>query len=155
MPVEISETTPRDPEAIALHEALYREADERGGLPPPRTVPAMPKGLDGPSGLVLIARDGGEAVGLGGVRYLDSDVAEVKSMYVAASHRGTGLGRRILGALERIAAEHGCRAVRLDSSTYLTEAVALYRSAGYREIADYNGNETADVWFERPLTSRR
>ena len=46
-------------------------------------------------------------------------------------------------------------ATRLDTSAYLTAAVALYRSAGYTEVADYNGNVKADLWFERAaLTSR-
>lgn len=89
--------------------------------------------------------------GLGGLRHLDTGVAEVKSMYVSPGHRGAGLGRTILARLERIAAEHGCRAVRLDTSSYLTEAIALYRSAGYAEVADYNRNPKADLWFERQL----
>ncbi|HEY1285657.1 MAG TPA: GNAT family N-acetyltransferase [Solirubrobacterales bacterium] len=153
MQVELSRTTPQDPAAVVMHEALYREADERGGLPPPIAVPAMPVGLTPPTGALLIAHEGLEPVGIGGVRHLGTDVAEVKSMYVRPSHRGRGVARRLLEELESIAREHGCLAVRLDSSRYLTEAVSLYRSAGYEEIADYNGNRSADIWFERPLTS--
>lgn len=149
--MELSPTTPRDPEAVALHEALYREADERGGYPRPAWVPAMPDGLTPPSGLLLLARVDGERAGLGGIRYLDTEVAEVKSMYVAPLHRGRGIARRLLAELEAAARDQGCRAVRLDSSRYLTEAVGLYRAAGYEEIADYNGNRSADIWFERPL----
>jgi GNAT superfamily N-acetyltransferase len=153
MQVELSRTTPRDPDAIALHEALYREADERGGLPPPAKVPAMPVGLTPPGGALLLAWAASDPVGMGGIRHLGTDVAEVKSMYVRPSHRGLGIAKRLLDELEEIARERGCRAVRLDSSRYLTEAVSLYRSAGYMEIADYNGNRSADIWFERPLTS--
>ena len=151
MAIELSPTTPHDPDAIVLHEALYREADERGGLPTPAQVPAMPAGLTPPSGLLLIARVDGERAALGGVRHLDTGVAEVKSMYVAPPHRGRGIGRQVLRELERIAVECGCSEVRLDSSRYLTEAVALYRSAGYEETADYNSNRSADIWFKRSL----
>jgi len=49
------------------------------------------------------------------------------------------------------ALEHGCRAVRLDTSDYLTPAVGLYRAAGYREVPAYNENPKADLWFERSL----
>ena len=70
-------------------------------------------------------------------------------MYVAPAFRGTGLGRRILARLDEIALEHGCRAVRLDTSDYLTPAVGLYRAAGYREVPAYNENPKADLWFER------
>jgi GrpB-like predicted nucleotidyltransferase (UPF0157 family) len=72
-------------------------------------------------------------------------------MYVAPEARGAGLGTRLLAELESVAAARGCRAIRLDTSAYLTAAVALYRSAGYREVPDYNGNPKADLWFERPL----
>jgi GrpB-like predicted nucleotidyltransferase (UPF0157 family) len=100
--------------------------------------------------LLLVTVDG-EPAGLGGVRHLDTDVAEVKSMYLSPAHRGKGLARRLLAALEAIAREHGCRASRLDTSAYLTDAVRLYRAAGYREVPDYNANPKADLWFERPL----
>ena len=72
-------------------------------------------------------------------------------MYVTPAFRGRGISRRLLAELEGIAAERGCATVRLDSSRYLTAALALYRSAGYREVPDYNGNPKADIWFERQL----
>ena len=56
---------------------------------------------------------------------------------------------RCFAELEAIARERGCRATRLDTSDYLTPAVALYRAAGYREVPDYNGNPKANLWFER------
>jgi ribosomal protein S18 acetylase RimI-like enzyme len=58
---------------------------------------------------------------------------------------------RVIEELLAGAREGGCRAARLDTSAYLTAAVALYRSAGYTEVADYNGNAKADLWFEREL----
>lgn len=33
----------------------------------------------------------------------------------------------------------------------LREAVALYRSAGYREVAAFNDEPYADHWFEKHL----
>jgi hypothetical protein len=33
----------------------------------------------------------------------------------------------------------------------MSEAMALYRSAGYVEIGDYNGNPNATAWLERRL----
>jgi len=111
-----------------------------------------PADLAPPNGMLLLARVDGEPAGLGGVRHLDTGIAEVKSMYVAPAFRGSGLGRRILTRLDGIALEHGCQAVRLDTSDYLTPAVGLYRSAGYRQVPAYNENPKADLWFERPLT---
>lgn len=110
-----------------------------------------PADLVPPHGVLLLALADGEPAGLGGVRHLDTDVAEVKSMFVVPAYRGTGLGRRILARLDEIALENGCSAVRLDTSDYLTPAVGLYRAAGYREVAAYNENPKADLWFERTL----
>jgi ribosomal protein S18 acetylase RimI-like enzyme len=90
-------------------------------------------------------------VAIGGIRDLDTAVAEVKSMYVAPAGRRRGIARRLLGRLEAIAAEHGCRAVRLDTADHLTGAIALYQAAGYRQIPAFNDGPLADLWFERAL----
>ena len=148
-----------DPRVLDLYADFVREADgplvydrEEAGVDLDAEIAAGPPAdLVPPNGLFLLALADGEPAGLGGVRYLDAEAAEVKSMYVAPAYRGTGLGRRILTRLDEIALEHGCRAVRLDTSDYLTPAVALYRSAGYREVPAYNENPKADLWFERSL----
>jgi GNAT superfamily N-acetyltransferase len=148
------------PEVLALYAPFIREADgplqydrDSDGIDIEAEIAAGPPAdLVPPGGVFLLARVDGEPAGIGGVRFLDTDVAEVKSMFVSPTFRGHGLGRRILAALDGIAAEHGCRAVRLDSSAYLTEAIGLYRSAGYREVPPYNNNPKADVWFERELS---
>jgi ribosomal protein S18 acetylase RimI-like enzyme len=113
-----------------------------------------PADLMPPSGELLLVSLDDEPVAIGGVRDLGTPVAEVKSMYVAPEARGRGLGRRLLGRLEGIAAEHGCRAVRLDTASHMTAAIALYRDLGYREIPAYNDGPNADHWFERDLPRR-
>jgi ribosomal protein S18 acetylase RimI-like enzyme len=72
-------------------------------------------------------------------------------MWVASSARGLGVGRRLLAELERRAADHGSRAVRLDTNATLTEAIAMYRSAGYNEIDAFNDEPYAHHWFEKQL----
>lgn len=148
-----------DPRVRELYAEFVREADgplvydrEEAGIDLEEEIAkGPPTDLVPPNGVLLLAQSGGEPAGLGGVRYLDTEVAEVKSMYVAPPFRGTGLGRQILARLDEIALDHGCRAVRLDTSDYLTPAVGLYRSAGYREVPAYNQNPKADLWFERVL----
>jgi GNAT superfamily N-acetyltransferase len=151
-----------DPAVQPLYADFIREADgplvyDRGeaGIDLDAEIAAGPPAdLMPPNGVLLLARVDGEPAGLGGVRHLDTEIAEVKSMYVAPAYRGTGLGRRILARLDEIALEHSCRAVRLDTSDYLTSAVGLYRSAGYREVSAYNENPKADLWFERALPAQ-
>jgi GNAT superfamily N-acetyltransferase len=148
-----------DPEVQRLYADFVREADgplvydrEEAGVDLDEEIAkGPPEDLVPPNGVLLLARADGEPAGLGGVRYLNTEIAEVKSMYVAPPFRGCGLGRQILARLDEIALEHGCRTVRLDTSDYLTPAVGLYRSAGYREVPAYNENPKADLWFERAL----
>jgi ribosomal protein S18 acetylase RimI-like enzyme len=112
---------------------------------------APPEDLVPPDGAMLLATLGGEPAAIGGVRDLKAPVAEIKSMYVAPSARGQGIAAALLARLEAIAAEHNCRAVRLDTANHLIAAIALYRSAGYREIPPFNSGPLADLWFERRL----
>ena len=66
---------------------------------------------------------------------------------------GRGLSRRLLQELETRAAGMGMLRLRLDTNHTLAEAQALYRSAGYREIARFNDNPYADFWFEKQLAA--
>lgn len=154
MTVVLEEASRDAPEVRALYDVFIRESD--GPLGDAVDLEAEidagpPRELNEAGGVLLLARVDGEPAGLGGVRHLETGVAEVKSMFVAPACRGTGLGRRILAELERIAVARGCRAVRLDTSSYLTEAIGLYRSAGYADVPAYNANAKADLWFERAL----
>ncbi len=147
------------PEVRALYAVFMREADgpllESGRVTEAELeadiAAGPPAELNQPGGVLFLARVDGEPAGLGGIRHLDTEVAEVKSMFVSPAHRGLGLGRTLLSRLEQVAADHGCRAIRLDTSDYLAEAIGLYRSAGYAEVPDYNRNPKADLWLERQL----
>jgi GrpB-like predicted nucleotidyltransferase (UPF0157 family) len=143
-----------DPEVLRHYADFIREADEPLEIEvdvEAEIAAGPPADLAPPDGVLFLVRVGREPAGLGGVRHLDTEVAEIKSMYVLPARRGRGVGRRIIAELEGVARERGCRATRLDTSAYLTPAVALYRSAGYIEVPDYNGNPKADLWFERAL----
>ncbi len=59
--------------------------------------------------------------------------------------------RRTLEELERRAVEHGDRVVQLETNALLVEAIALYRSAGFVEVAAFNDEPFADHWFRKDL----
>jgi GNAT superfamily N-acetyltransferase len=144
------------PAAAAARQLMSDYLDELGvrqgsGFDRARYVDAAPAEFEPPAGALLVAYDGEEPVACGGVRVLAPGLAEIKRMYVAPSARGQGLGRTLLEALEAAAADLGCDRARLDTAASFTEAVALYRSAGYTDIPDYNGNPHASVWMERRL----
>ena len=109
------------------------------------------KDMTPPSGLFVIARLDRDAVGCGGLKRVDKATGEIKRVWTAPSARGMGIARRILRTLEAAARERGLKTLRLDTNRALTEAHALYRSEGYREIARFNDNPYAHHWFEKRI----
>ena len=59
--------------------------------------------------------------------------------------------RELLQALEDAVRDLGYERARLDTGPRQPHAEALYRSAGYEEIADYNGNPHASFFGEKRL----
>jgi DNA-binding MarR family transcriptional regulator/predicted GNAT family N-acyltransferase len=112
---------------------------------------ARVKDMTPPSGLFVIARLDGDAVGCGGFKRIDKTTGEIKRVWTAPPARGLGVARRVLRTLEAAAREKGLKSLRLDTNRALTEAHALYRSEGYREIARFSDNPYADHWFEKRL----
>jgi DNA-binding MarR family transcriptional regulator len=121
------------------------------GFDPAQSIPADDAELRPPLGAFLVATVDGEAVASGAVKMLSRRIGSLKRMWVASSTRGLGLGRRMLGALEAEARELGVTTVRLETNRALTEAIRLYRSAGYREVAAFNSDPYANHWFEKRL----
>jgi ribosomal protein S18 acetylase RimI-like enzyme len=72
-------------------------------------------------------------------------------MWVSDAVRGLGLGRRLLAELEGHARVRGVSVVRLETNRNLTEAIGMYRAAGYREVAPFNAEPYAHHWFEKEL----
>jgi putative acetyltransferase len=91
--------------------------------------------LEAGRGTFLIARDGERAVGCGAIRLIDDTTAEVKRMYVEPEQRGKGVGRTVLASLEAAAQQLGARSLVLETGIHSPDALALYRRAGFRQIA--------------------
>jgi GNAT superfamily N-acetyltransferase len=118
----------------------------------PDLIPsADPAEVAPPVGAWLVAYLDDQPVGCGGVKRLDDTAAELKRIYLAPAARGSGLGRQILEQLERHARELGYVRLRLDTGDRQPEALALFRSAGYQQIPDYNANAWATHWMEKRL----
>jgi hypothetical protein len=41
--------------------------------------------------------------------------------------------------------------MRLETKDVLTEAIGMYRTAGYQEVVPFNDEPYADHWFEKTL----
>lgn len=123
----------------------------RGGFAPEHSLPAEDAELRPPSGSFLVAMADGEPVACGVVKAVGARAGSIKRMWVADSMRGLGLGRRMLLGLESEARALGLTTVRLETNKALGEALHLYRSAGYDEVAPFNDEAYADYWFEKRL----
>jgi len=153
--VTIAPEDPTTAEAAWCLEQYFAEIDVRfeGGFDRKRCRPLEAPEMMPPAGLLLIARLRGEPVGCGALRLHNSAPAEIKRMWVAPAARGLGLGRRLLGELEERAWLAGARVVHLDTNRALTEAIALYRRSGYREVSPFNDEVHAHHWFEKELAA--
>lgn len=104
-----------------------------------------------PAGVFLVAQILGEPAGCGALRTFSPGIGEIKRMWVVPEVRGLGVGRKLLETLEHEARERKLRSLRLDTHSSLVQALRLYRTAGYRDIAPYNDNPYAHHWLEKPL----
>ncbi|MGC4849390.1 GNAT family N-acetyltransferase [Micromonospora sp. DT15] len=151
--VVIEPCPPSDPRARACLRAYARDIARRfdDGFDPALSKPLPDEALVPPNGVLLLATLNSAPIGCGAVKLHPDAPAEIKRVWVADTVRGLGVGRRLLGELERYAAERGATAVRLDTNRNLTEAIALYRATGYREVEAYNTEPYAHHWFEKQL----
>lgn len=151
--VEIEPADAASDDARRCLAAYYDELARRfpGGFDPGRSLHPDTHEFAEPTGLFVLARLHGRAVGCGAVLFHDDAPAYVKRMWVDDAVRGMGVGRRILAALEQAAHEHGAASVTLETNASLTEAIAMYRASGYVEVEPFNDEVYADHWFEKRL----
>ena len=152
--VEIRDVDPEHPDARQCLRSYFAELERRSGAPfdPLIGSTAEPHELRPPAGEMVVAYLRAEAVACGALKHFDGGVCDLKRMWVADAARGLGLGRRLLADLEGRAARAGAGTVRLETNATLVEAIALYRSAGYREVPAFNDEPFADHWFEKALS---
>lgn len=149
----IEPVDPQGPEARWCLARYYEELAERfeTGFEASNSTVADPSAFRSPHGLFLVGSIDGRPVACGGLKLMGEGVAYLKRMWVDGSVRGLGLGRRLLAALERVSADRGCDVIQLETNRALGEAIQLYRSAGYREVAPFNDEVYAHHWFEKRL----
>jgi GNAT superfamily N-acetyltransferase len=97
--------------------------------------------LLGPRCCLYVAEAHDEPLGIGGLKAVSNDVAEMKRVYVRPEARGLGIGRMLVARVIEDARGFGFRSIRLESAAFMREAHALYRAFGFVEIAPYAGRE--------------
>jgi DNA-binding MarR family transcriptional regulator/GNAT superfamily N-acetyltransferase len=151
--VQIGVCDPRHQDARRAVQAYVAELTRRfeDGFDPALGISATDDEVSPPAGLFLLATLHSEPVGCGVLKFHQDAPAHIKRMWVAPDVRGLGLGRRLLRELEARAAHHGVRTIRLETNRVLSEAISLYRTAGYREVTAFNDEPYAHHWFEKTI----
>jgi GNAT superfamily N-acetyltransferase len=154
----IRHADPQGPDALALlreaaveARALYPELVQPGA-PWPSNPPLPERGAY----LVMYASDetGVEhAVGMGALRPLDADTAELRRMFVLRGQRGAGVAKRLVQALEAEALCLGYRRIRLETGHRQQPAMRLYERCGFYRIPPFGAyaSDPTSVCYEKVL----
>lgn len=90
-----------------------------------------------PRGCLLLACLDECPAGCVALREIDTDMCEMKRMFVAPTYQGKGLGRALAEAIIYEAKTIGYTTMRLDTSVRQLEALRLYRNVGFSEMMPY------------------
>jgi GNAT superfamily N-acetyltransferase len=110
-----------------------------------------------PAGRLLLAYHEDALAGCACMRANTPQIVELKRMYVRPAARRKGVGRALMEATIQEAHSGGYATLRLDSARFMSDAHALYRSAGFHEIPPYPESEIPAefhpywVFMELPL----
>lgn len=113
---------------------------------PPEDAHALDSdGLTAPNISFFVLREGDTLLGIGALKQLDGNHAEIKSMHTAEVARGRGIGQAMLAHLLAVARSRGCTRVSLETGSMaaFAPARALYASAGFRPCEPFDNYRTS------------
>lgn len=102
---------------------------------------------------VIVAYSNNIPVGCGAIKIYDSNIMEVKRMFVLKEQRGKNIAGTILRNLEQWAKELSYNKCVLETGDKMPEAIGLYRKNGYKQIPNYGQYENVEssLCFEKTL----
>jgi len=105
-------------------------------------------------GCLLIAKIEEQAVGCVAYQALESNICEMKRLYVEPRYRGLKIGKALVNTLCTMATQNGYELMRLDTFDYYQAAINSYKKTGFYEIPPYHKyDEKGILFFEKKLSS--
>jgi ribosomal protein S18 acetylase RimI-like enzyme len=154
----LGQTRPaRIPEDLMLVRSLFEEYAASLGFDLSfqdfkKELEGLPGEYAPPGGAILLACEGDLVLGCVALRPMGQGVCEMKRLFVRPGFRGRALGRSLAQAVLAEAVTKGFKKMRLDTVPAMTEAIALYRSLGFRPIDPYRSNPIPGaMFFEKDL----
>ena len=102
-----------------------------------------------PQGGIMLCKIENEFIARVAMRKIKNDTVELKRMFVKPAFLRQGIGKVLLEKMIKLAKAAHYSCIRLDTLSYMTPAINLYKQYGFYEIPAYyhNPNATA-VYFE-------
>lgn len=122
-----------------------------------RELANLPGDYAPPEGRLLLAIEEDQLAGCIAMRKLKPGVCEMKRLFLRPAYRGRGLGRVLVESIIDEARKLGYTHMRLDTLPgRMDQAISLYRSIGFVEIAPYYENPVEGAKFmELNLATKR
>jgi ribosomal protein S18 acetylase RimI-like enzyme len=112
-----------------------------------RELAQLPGEYQPPAGRLLLARSGPEIAGCVALRRIDGELCEMKRLYVRPAFQGQGIGRSLAEVVIAEARQAGYTTMKLDTLAFMTAAMSLYESLGFRDSAPYRHNPIPGTRF--------
>jgi GNAT superfamily N-acetyltransferase len=113
-----------------------------------RELASLPGEYAPPDGRLLLAFEDDELAGCIALRKIRATTCEMKRLFLRPEFRGRGLGRILVERIIEEARQIGYTQMCLDTLPgRMDQAIALYKSIGFKEIEPYYNNPVAGATF--------
>ena len=122
------------------------------GMPVPEYVASVIDKVCGdppPKGCFYLVEWNGQVAGMGGLRRIRRDTAELKRVFVRPSFRGHRIGGALVNRLLQDAERFGFGGIFLESGPFMHSAHRLYTAAGFVDRPPYPEAEVPVVLHDR------